>query len=82
MTSFRAVGGVVNTAVVMAVDEGIITAKNRSLLVKYGGHMELTKEVLQHFLAHIQAEVVVSEVLKDLILNSDKTALQQVPSGR
>ena len=42
--SQRAVGGVVNTAIVRAsAEEGIILARDRSLLVKYGGHIDLTK---------------------------------------
>ena len=41
--SQRAVGGVVNTAIVRAGAEGIILARDRSLLVKYGGHIDLTK---------------------------------------
>ena len=41
--SQRAVGGAVNTAIVRADAEGIILARDRSLLVKYGGHIDLTK---------------------------------------
>ena len=41
--SQRAVGGVINTAIVRACAEGIILARDRSVLVKYGGHIELTK---------------------------------------
>ena len=41
--SQRAVGGVINTAIVRAGAEGIILARDRSVLVKYGGHIELTK---------------------------------------
>ena len=42
--SLRKVGGVVNTAIVMAAVEGILAAKNPSLLVKHGGHIEITKD--------------------------------------
>ena len=41
--SQRAVGRVVNTAIVRAGAEGIVLARDRSLLVKYGGHIDLTK---------------------------------------
>ena len=39
----RTVGGVVNTTIVLAAAEGIITARDQSLLVKNGGHIQLTK---------------------------------------
>lgn len=39
----RTVGGVVNTAIVLAAAEGIITARDQSLLLKNGGHIQLTK---------------------------------------
>ena len=41
--SLRKVGGVVNTAIVKAAAEGILAAKIPSLLVKHGGHIEITK---------------------------------------
>ena len=41
--SLRKVGGVVNTAIVNAAAEGILAAKNPSLLVKHGDHIEITK---------------------------------------
>ena len=41
--SLRKVGGVVNTSIVMAAAEGIVAAKNPSLLVAHGGHIEITK---------------------------------------
>ena len=43
ITSMRTVGGVVNTAIVMAAAEGIIAARDRSLLVQHGGHIEIKK---------------------------------------
>ena len=41
--STRKVGGVVNTTLVMAGAEGIVAARDRSLLVANGGHIEITK---------------------------------------
>ena len=41
--SLRKVGGVVNTSIVMAAAEGIVAAKNPSLLVAHGGHIEIIK---------------------------------------
>ena len=39
----RTVGGVVNTTIVLAAAEGIITARDQSLLVQNGSHIKLTK---------------------------------------
>ena len=39
----RTVGGVVNTAIIMAAAEGIIAARDRSLLVRHGGHIKIKK---------------------------------------
>ena len=36
-------GGVVNTSIVMAAAEEIVVAKNPSVLVAHGGHIEITK---------------------------------------
>ena len=109
--SQRAVGGVVNTAIVRAGAEGIILARDRSVLVKYGGHIDLTKswaksllhrmgyskrrcsnagkvalphlkEIQENFLADIQSEVVMNDILSDLIFNWDQTALRLVPTGQ
>ena len=41
--SLRKVGGVVNTSIVMAAAEKIVAAKNPSLLVVHGGHIEISK---------------------------------------
>ena len=41
--SLRLANGVVNTIVVMAVAEGIISAKNISMLSSHGGHIVITK---------------------------------------
>ena len=41
--SLRKVGGVVNTSIVMAAAEGIVAAKNPSLLVVHGGHIQISK---------------------------------------
>ena len=41
--SLRKVGGVVNTAILMAAANGIIAAKNPTLLSQHGGHIEITK---------------------------------------
>ena len=43
INALRAAGGVVNTAIVMAAAEGIISAKDQSLLLQNGGHIEITK---------------------------------------
>ena len=43
VTSMRNVEGVVNTAIVMAAAEGIIAARDRSLLIQHGGHIEIKK---------------------------------------
>ena len=51
--SQRVVGGVVNTAIVRAGAEGIILARDRSVLVKYGGHIDLTKSWAQSLLHHM-----------------------------
>ena len=40
--SLRKVGGVVNTSIVIAAVEGIVVAKNPSLLVSHGGNIEIT----------------------------------------
>ena len=39
----RAVGGVINTAVVMGAAEGIISARDISKLSSHGGHITITK---------------------------------------
>ena len=39
----RAVGGIVNTAIVMAAAEGIIAAQDLVSLVQHCGHIELLK---------------------------------------
>ena len=41
VTSMRAVGGVVNTAIVMAAAEEIIADQDLVSLVQHGGHIEL-----------------------------------------
>ena len=40
--SLRKVGGVVNTSIVIAAVEGMVVAKNPSLLVSHGGNIEIT----------------------------------------
>jgi len=42
-SSTRAAGGVVNTAIVMGAAEGIISARDVSKLVSYGGHINISK---------------------------------------
>ena len=42
ITSLRAIGGVVNTAIVMAAAEGIVSARDASKLTSHGGHIEIT----------------------------------------
>ena len=41
--AFRKAGTPVSVSVVLAAAEGVITARNRSLLLKYGGHIELSR---------------------------------------
>ena len=41
--ALRMVGGVINNNIVMAAAEGIVTPRDKSLLVKYGGQIEITK---------------------------------------
>ena len=43
ITALRTVGGVINTAIVMAATEGIIAARDRGLFVQYGGHIKITR---------------------------------------
>ena len=37
------VGGVANTSIVMAAAEGIVASRDQSLLIQYGGHIQITK---------------------------------------
>ena len=39
----RKIGGVVNTAIVMAAAHGIVSARDPALLTEHGGHIEITK---------------------------------------
>ena len=43
INTMRKVGGVVNTAIVMAAANGIIVAKSPALLTQHGGHTDITK---------------------------------------
>ena len=43
INAMRKVGGVVNTAIVMAVANGIIAARSPALLTQHGGHIDITK---------------------------------------
>ena len=43
ITNLRKVGGSVNSVIVLAAANGIIAAKDRSLLMEHGGHLVLTK---------------------------------------
>ena len=43
INSTRAAGDVVNTAIVMGAAEGIISARDVSKLVSYGGHINISK---------------------------------------
>ena len=43
INALREVGGVVNTAIIMAAAKGIVGAKDPSLLREHGGHIEITK---------------------------------------
>ena len=42
ITSLRAIGGVVNTAIVIAAAEGIVSTRDASKLTSHGGHIEIT----------------------------------------
>ena len=53
ITSMRTVGGVLNTAIVMAAAEGIIAARDRSLLVQHGGHIEIKKSLAKSLLGRM-----------------------------
>ena len=43
INNLRKVGGSVNSVIVLAAANGIIAAKERSLLREHGGHLKLTK---------------------------------------
>ena len=43
LTALRAVGGVVNSAIVMAAAEGVVSARDASLLKEHGGYFQITK---------------------------------------
>ena len=43
VNALRTVGGVVNTAIVMAAAEGVVSARDAGLLVGHGGHIDITK---------------------------------------
>ena len=43
INNLRKVGGSVNSVIVLAAANGIVAAKDRSLLCEHGGHLELTK---------------------------------------
>ena len=47
LSNLRAVGGVVNTTVVMGAAEGIISYRDISKLTLHGGHIEITKSWAQ-----------------------------------
>jgi hypothetical protein len=39
----RKVGGVINTAIVIAAANGIVAARSPALLTQHGGHIDITK---------------------------------------
>lgn len=43
--ALRIAGGVVNTAIIMAAANGIISAKDVTLLTSHGGNIEINKEI-------------------------------------
>lgn len=43
INNLRKVGGSVNSVIVLAAANGIVAAKDRSLLCEHGGHLEHTK---------------------------------------
>ncbi len=51
--SIRECGGVINRAIVISAAEGVLMAKNRGLLSKYGGPVELTRGWAESFLGRL-----------------------------
>ena len=43
ISALRSIGGVINTAIVMAAANGIIAARNPALLTQHGGHIKIMK---------------------------------------
>lgn len=43
INAMREVGGVVNTAIVIAAANGIVAARSPALLTQHGGHIDITK---------------------------------------
>ena len=56
--AMREVGGVVTTAIVMAAAEGIVAARDESLLVLHGEHIEITKSWPKSLLLRMKYEVL------------------------
>ena len=49
----RATGGIINSDVVIAASKGVVTAKNRSLLKVFGGHLCIEKPWAKSLLARM-----------------------------
>ena len=52
-TQLRATGGIINSDVVIAASKGVVTAKNRSLLKVFGGHLCIEKPWAKSLLARM-----------------------------
>ena len=53
INNLRKVGGSVNSVIVLAAANGIVSVKDRSLLCEHGGHLELTKAWAKSFLGRM-----------------------------
>ena len=57
INAMRKVGGVVNTAIVMAAANGIVAAKDPALLAQHGGYIEISKgwvKSLFHWMGYVK----------------------------
>ena len=94
IVKLRGAGGVVNTAVVMAVMRGIVLSRDRTLLEEHGGHLRITKTLALSLLKRMNfvkrkgstsAKVVPAEFdkIRDEFLDRIKTAVadHSIPSS-
>lgn len=89
ISSLRVVGGVINTAIVMGAAEGIVSARDVSKLVSYGGHIDIIKswaKSLLHRMGYVKsiAGKVSAAEFKDLkaVFLADiaaKTLMNDIP---
>ena len=63
-------GAVVNTSIVMAAAEGIVASRDRSLLIQYGGHIQITKTWAKSLLSRMG-------YVKRKCSNAGKVSVQQ-----